>query len=136
MASILSRKAKLQIAEFLNGRDIDRLAKDWQGILRIYHSESSVRRQILPPPEYVLTREFDICCDAHLSEESLRYLFSEGPPAVLWYALPKRTISLIVQVRAQCSSHIDVSIYLSDIVRHKQSDLTRQVYVIEQTAFW
>lgn len=104
MASILSRKAKLQVVDFLNGHHIDRLAKDWQGIYRTYHSESPARRQVLPLPEYVLSREFDACCDAYLSEESLSYLFSDGPPAVLWYALPKRIISSVVQVRPEYSS--------------------------------
>lgn len=108
MMSVLSRRAKLHVADFLNGHDIDRLAKDWQGIYRIYHSESPIRREV-PRPEYVLSREFDICCNPHVSKASLYYLFSEGPPAELWYALPKRIISSIVQVRAESGSHSKLS---------------------------
>lgn len=109
MAYVLSRRAKLHVADLLNGHDIDRLAKDWQGIYRIYHSESPFRREVLPRPEYVLSREVDICCEPHVSKASLDYLFSEGPPAELWYALPRRIISSIVQVRAESGSHAKLS---------------------------
>ncbi|KAH7693776.1 hypothetical protein AAVH_39184, partial [Aphelenchoides avenae] len=96
MAVHLSRLAKHYIADFVNHREVIMLPGDWREMYEVF-SSGGVQRHRMPPPEYAMTKGFDICLRKDLSDDAMEYLFVEGPQAMFWYTVPTGLISRIVE---------------------------------------
>lgn len=79
------------------------LPGDWREMYEVF-SYGGVQRHRIPAPEYAMTKEFDICLRKDLSEETMQYLFAEGPQATFWFNVPTGMISSIVGVRVLTTS--------------------------------
>lgn len=97
MAANLSRLAKYHIADFVNHREVISLPREWHEMYEVFGT-GGVQRHRMPQPEYVMTKEFDLCLRKDVSPTAVEYLFSEGPDATFWYNVPTGLISTIVEV--------------------------------------
>lgn len=98
MSAELSRLAKYYIADLVNAREVIRMPTEWHEMYEIFHS-GGVQRHRMPPPDYVTTKEFELCTYGESSADAVRYLFTEGPAAWFWFKPPQRLLSTIVEVR-------------------------------------
>ncbi|KAH7707063.1 hypothetical protein AAVH_25712 [Aphelenchoides avenae] len=97
MAAHLSRLAKYHIADFVNHREVIMLPREWHEMYDLYHS-GGIQRHRMPFPEYVLTKEFDLCLRKDVSATAVEYLFTDGPEATFWYKVPAGLLSSIVEL--------------------------------------
>lgn len=104
MAAHLSRLAKYHIADFVNHREVISLPREWHEMYEVF-SSGGVQRHRMPPSEYVVTKEFDICLRKDVSPKAVEYLFTEGPEATFWYKVSTGLISTIVEVSKSMLPH-------------------------------
>ncbi|KAH7707057.1 hypothetical protein AAVH_25706 [Aphelenchoides avenae] len=103
MAIHLSRLAKYHIADFVNYGKVCRLRGEWNEMYVIFGYDNSERHR-KPMPEYVMTKEFDICFRKDASPKAVAYLFTDGPEATFWYMVPTGLLSAIVESFLQRST--------------------------------
>ncbi|KAH7697232.1 hypothetical protein AAVH_35686, partial [Aphelenchoides avenae] len=103
MAVHLSRLAKHYIADFVNHREVIMMPREWHEMYEVF-SSGGVQRHRMPPPEYAMTNEFDICFRKDVTPDALEYLFTEGPEAMFWFKVPTGLFSTIVESFLQQSS--------------------------------